>query len=148
MTLFDDRPATSDEATLARMGYEQELSRSFSPFANYALSFSIICILAGGITAFPAALGAGGGLSVAVGWAVGALFALLVALERHEHDVHFTRKVVREHQVAPLEVAHLDLWEQARRVRLRAHESRQAGNRHLQGGGEAEDGDGAHGGNR
>ncbi|MBK6421915.1 MAG: amino acid permease [Gemmatimonadetes bacterium] len=69
-----------DKQVLHRMGYAQELSRRMSLFSNFAISFSIICILAGGITAFPVALSAGGGFSVAVGWLVGGLFAMSVAL--------------------------------------------------------------------
>lgn len=65
-----------DRQVLHRM----ELSRRMSLFSNFATSFSIICILAGGITAFPVALSAGGGFSVAVGWLVGGLFAMSVAL--------------------------------------------------------------------
>jgi len=69
----------ADEALLEKMGYKQELSRRMKAFSNFAISFSIICVLAGGITAFPQALGAGGGFSVGIGWPIGALFALLVA---------------------------------------------------------------------
>ncbi|MGB7816685.1 MAG: amino acid permease [Methylotenera sp.] len=70
----------NDAAELKKMGYEQELLRHMSGFSNFAISFSIICILAGGITAFPQALGAGGGASVGIGWLLGALFATIVAL--------------------------------------------------------------------
>ncbi len=69
-----------DAAILKKMGYEQELHRHMSAFSNFAISFSIICILAGGITAFPQALGAGGGISIGIGWPLGALFAGIVAL--------------------------------------------------------------------
>ena len=55
-----------DAAILKKMGYEQELHRHMSAFSNFAISFSIICILAGGITAFPQALGAGGGTRRAI----------------------------------------------------------------------------------
>ena len=37
------------------MGYAQELARRMGGFSNFAISFSIICILAGGITSFPVA---------------------------------------------------------------------------------------------
>jgi len=70
---------TEDEKVLHGMGYAQELARRMSGFSNFAISFSIICILAGGITAFPVAFSAGGGFSVAVGWVIGGLFALIVA---------------------------------------------------------------------
>lgn len=70
---------TEDEKVLHSMGYAQELARRMSGFSNFAISFSIICILAGGITAFPVAFSAGGGFSVSVGWLVGGFFALVVA---------------------------------------------------------------------
>ncbi len=69
-----------DVAHLKKMGYEQELHRHMGAFSNFAISFSIICILAGGISAFPQALGAAGGASVGIGWLVGSLFAAVVAL--------------------------------------------------------------------
>lgn len=72
-------PLSEDERQLQGMGYAQELSRRMTGFSNFAISFSIICILAGGITAFPAALSAGGGASVGLGWVVGSAFVLLVA---------------------------------------------------------------------
>lgn len=61
------------------MGYAQELARRMSGFSNFAISFSIICILAGGIGAYTVALGAAGGASIGIGWIVGSVFALLVA---------------------------------------------------------------------
>lgn len=47
-----------DIKILHSMGYAQELSRRMGGFQNFAISFSIICILAGGITAFPLSLSA------------------------------------------------------------------------------------------
>ncbi len=38
---------TADEQRLAELGYKQELKRGWSGFSNFAISFSIICILAG-----------------------------------------------------------------------------------------------------
>jgi amino acid transporter len=70
---------SEDEKVLHNMGYAQELSRRMSGFSNFAISFSIICILAGGITAFPVAFSSGGGFSVAIGWLIGGIFALVVA---------------------------------------------------------------------
>lgn len=73
-------PHDADAKLLESMGYQQDLHRRMSKFSNFAVSFSIICILAGGITAFPTALGAAGGLSIGLGWIVGAAFATVVAL--------------------------------------------------------------------
>lgn len=68
-----------DKQVLHKLGYAQELSRRMSGFSNFAISFSIICILAGGISAFPAAfnaLGSGGAFLI---WLVGGVLALSVA---------------------------------------------------------------------
>ncbi|MCW8208174.1 amino acid permease [Verminephrobacter aporrectodeae subsp. tuberculatae] len=75
-----NQPIDEDVKTLHSMGYAQELARRMSGFANFAISFSIICILAGGITSFPQALSTGFGFQVFVGWIVGGCFALVVAL--------------------------------------------------------------------
>lgn len=69
-----------DTKVLHSMGYAQELARRMSGFSNFAISFSIICILAGGITSFPLAMATGGGFQATIGWIVGGVFALVVAL--------------------------------------------------------------------
>lgn len=69
-----------DTATLHRMGYAQELARRMGGFSNFAVAFSIICILAGGITSFQAGFSAAGPGGVFVGWIVGSVFALIVAM--------------------------------------------------------------------
>lgn len=70
----------ADAATLHKMGYAQELSRRMGGFSNFAVSFSIICILAGGITSFQVGFSTGGGFTTIIGWIVGSLFALIVGL--------------------------------------------------------------------
>jgi len=51
------------------MGYAQQLARRMSGFSNFAISFSIICILAGGITAFPLGFSSTGGAGLVwAGW--------------------------------------------------------------------------------
>ncbi len=79
MSGYTDDQHKQDTSVLHSMGYAQELSRRMSGFSNFAISFSIICILAGGIGAYTVALGAGGGGSIGIGWIVGSLFALVVA---------------------------------------------------------------------
>jgi amino acid transporter len=69
-----------DERTLARLGYAQELRRGMGAFSNYALSLSIICILAGGVTSFHLGLASVGGASIGLGWPLACAFALVVAL--------------------------------------------------------------------
>ncbi len=75
-----DKSMEHDKQVLHKMGYAQELSRRMSGFSNFAISFSIICILAGGISAFPAAfnaLGSGGAVLI---WLVGGVLAMSVAV--------------------------------------------------------------------
>jgi amino acid transporter len=69
-----------DERLLRALGYRQELARRMSGFSNFAISFSIICILAGGITSFHVGLCSAGGASVGLGWPLVCLFSLSVAL--------------------------------------------------------------------
>lgn len=69
-----------DERLLRELGYKQELSRRMSGFSNFAISLSIICILAGGITSFHVGLGSAGGASIGLGWPLVCLFSLTVAL--------------------------------------------------------------------
>jgi amino acid transporter len=68
-----------DVKVLHEMGYAQELTRRMGAFQNFAISFAIICIVAGGITAFPVALSSAGGAGIGFMWVVGSIFALLVA---------------------------------------------------------------------
>lgn len=68
-----------DVRTLHAMGYEQELKRGLGGYSNFALSFSIICILAGGVTSFHLGLCGAGGASIGLGWPVVSLFTLAVA---------------------------------------------------------------------
>jgi amino acid transporter len=77
--MADEQHHEADVKQLHSMGYAQELSRRMGLFQNFAISFSIICILAGGITAFPLSLSAAGGASLGIGWPIASIFALLVA---------------------------------------------------------------------
>jgi amino acid transporter len=72
-------PIGDDEQTLRRLGYAQELLRRMSGFSNFAISLSIICILAGGITSFHQGLCSVGGAAIGIGWPVACLFSLAVA---------------------------------------------------------------------
>src|SRR5277367_5842431 len=70
---------SDDLRRLHEMGYSQELARRLGSFSNFALSFSIICILAGGVTSFHLGLCSVGGASIGLGWPLVVLFALAVA---------------------------------------------------------------------
>jgi amino acid transporter len=76
----EEKTLAEDVATLERLGYAQELRRGMSGFSNYAISLSIICILAGGITSFHLGLCSVGGASIGLGWPLLCLFSLTVAL--------------------------------------------------------------------
>ncbi len=56
MANVDAAVASSDEQRLAELGYKQELSRTWSGFQNFAISFTIISILAGCFTTYGQAL--------------------------------------------------------------------------------------------
>jgi amino acid transporter len=74
------RTIAADEAELRRLGYSQELRRGMGGFSNFAVSLSIICILAGGVTSFHVGLCSVGGAAIGLGWPLCCLFSLLVAL--------------------------------------------------------------------
>ena len=67
-----------DERQLAQLGYSQELDRSWSGFSNFAISFSIISILAGCFTSFGLGWNNGGPAAIAWGWPILAAFILLI----------------------------------------------------------------------
>jgi amino acid transporter len=69
----------ADVAQLNRLGYQQELARRMSGFSNYAISLSIICILAGCVTSFSVGFCSVGGAAIGLGWPLACLFSLVVA---------------------------------------------------------------------
>jgi amino acid transporter len=75
---------TEDERKLAELGYKQELTRAWSSFTNFAISFTIISVLAGTFTNFSYEWNSGGPAAIAIGWPVLCVFVLLVALSMSE----------------------------------------------------------------
>jgi amino acid transporter len=73
-----------DEALLAKLGYKQELNRSWSGFSNFAISFSIISILAGCFTTFGQAWNNGGPIAISWGWPIIATFILIIGFTMSE----------------------------------------------------------------
>src|ERR1700752_5532269 len=69
-----------DEQLLATLGYTQELKRSWSGFSNFAISFSIISILAGCFTSFGLGWNNGGPAAIAWGWPIVSAFILIIGL--------------------------------------------------------------------
>ena len=73
-----------DEQQLAELGYKQELQRAWSGFTNFAISFTIISVLAGTFTTFGQAWNAGGPLAISIGWPLICAMVLLVAVSMAE----------------------------------------------------------------
>jgi amino acid transporter len=73
-----------DAERLAELGYKQELQRAWSGFSNFAISFTIISVLAGTFTTFGQAWNAGGPIAISIGWPVICALILLVALSMAE----------------------------------------------------------------
>jgi amino acid transporter len=67
-----------DEKRLAELGYKQELNRSWSGFSNFAISFSIISILAGCFTTFGVGWNNGGPAAISWGWPIVSVFILII----------------------------------------------------------------------
>jgi amino acid transporter len=74
----------ADEKRLAELGYKQELERGWTRFTNFAISFSIISVLAGCFTTFYVAWNNGGPIAISIGWPVIALIILTVAVSMAE----------------------------------------------------------------
>src|SRR5204863_9310586 len=77
---FTGHMSSDDTELLRSMGYAQELLRRMTAFSNFAISFSIICILAGGITSLQLGVSAVGGAAAGIVWPLGVAFSLVVAL--------------------------------------------------------------------
>lgn len=74
----------ADRKRLNELGYAQELNRKMGWFSNFAISFSIISILAGGTTTYYLAGFGGGPRMITIGWIIVGSFALLVGMAMAE----------------------------------------------------------------
>src|SRR4051794_41863849 len=68
-----------DERRLAELGYKQELDRGWTRFTNFAISFSIISVLAGCFTTFYVGWNNGGPIGISMGWPGIAVIILALA---------------------------------------------------------------------
>src|SRR3954469_11447134 len=73
-------PHLDDEAQLHKLGYAQELYRSMGGFQNFAISFTIISILAGCLTSYAIAFNQGGPVAITWGWLLVGIFCIFVSL--------------------------------------------------------------------
>jgi amino acid transporter len=74
----------SDEALLHRLGYAQVLYREMGGFSNFAISFTIISILAGCLTSYFIGFNNGGPVVIVWGWLLVGVFVTLVAMAMGE----------------------------------------------------------------
>ncbi len=68
-----------DERRLAEMGYKQDLNRAWSGFQNFAISFTIISVLAGCFTTYYQAWNNGGPVAISWGWPIISSAILIIA---------------------------------------------------------------------
>jgi amino acid transporter len=73
-----------DEQRLAELGYKQDLRRGWSSFSNFAISFTIISVLAGCFTTYGQAWNNGGPIAISWGWPIICGLILLVAFSMSE----------------------------------------------------------------
>jgi amino acid transporter len=74
----------SDEALLHRLGYAQVLYREMGGFSNFAISFTIISILAGCLTSYFIGFNNGGPVAITWGWLIIGGFSIIVAMTMGE----------------------------------------------------------------
>ncbi|CAN5215389.1 amino acid permease [soil metagenome] len=79
-TASGDTRHDEDTRQLHSMGYAQELARSMGGFSNFAISFSIICILSGGINSLAQATSGAGGAAIGIGWPLGCMISGVFAI--------------------------------------------------------------------
>jgi amino acid transporter len=80
MSDYSELDKKQDVHILHSMGYAQELERRMSSFSNFAISFSIICIMSGGINSLAQATSGAGGIAIGIGWPLGCLMSGFFAL--------------------------------------------------------------------
>src|SRR5919107_1279491 len=73
-----------DERRLAELGYNQDLQRAWSSFQNFAISFTIISVLAGCFTTYQQAFLNGGPIAISWGWPIICGLILIIALSMAE----------------------------------------------------------------
>jgi len=75
-----DQSGSDDENLLQKLGYAQVLMREMGGFSNFAISFTIISILAGTLTSYFIAFNNGGPVAITWGWLLVGGFCIVVAL--------------------------------------------------------------------
>lgn len=78
-TLTKEEQIRADTAQLHGMGYAQQLFRDMGGFSNFAISFTIISVLTGGLTLYSYGLNHGGPQQMGIGWLLVGIMVLVVA---------------------------------------------------------------------
>ena len=78
--MSDSEIRDRDEQKLAELGYKQELARAWSGFSNFAISFTIISVLAGCFTTYGQAWNNGGPVAISWAWPIIGGLILIIAL--------------------------------------------------------------------
>jgi amino acid transporter len=84
MSVTEPTSVGDDERRLAELGYEQSLHRGWSSFSNFAISFTVISVLAGCFTTYGQAWNNGGPIAISWGWPIICGLILLVAFSMSE----------------------------------------------------------------
>src|SRR5260370_38386093 len=84
-----DDVVRTDEKRLAELGYKQEIIRGWSSLTNFAISVTIISVLAGTFTNFSLAWNQGRPRGIAIGWAGMSAFVLLAGCCVAAHTVAY-----------------------------------------------------------
>jgi amino acid transporter len=82
--LDESQRHSDDESTLHKLGYAQVLYREMGGFSNFAISFTIISILAGCLTSYFIAFNSGGPVAVVWGWLLVGIMCTFVGLAMGE----------------------------------------------------------------
>ncbi|HEV2014522.1 MAG TPA: amino acid permease [Candidatus Dormibacteraeota bacterium] len=77
--LTKEEQIRADTARLHQMGYAQQLFRDMGGFSNFAISFTIISVLTGGLTLYSYGLIHGGPQQMGIGWLLVGVMVLVVA---------------------------------------------------------------------
>ncbi|HEX9096652.1 MAG TPA: amino acid permease [Candidatus Dormibacteraeota bacterium] len=78
-TVTKEEQIRADTARLHQMGYAQQLFRDMGGFSNFAISFTIISVLTGGLTLYSYGLNHGGPQQMGIGWLIVGAAVLVVA---------------------------------------------------------------------
>ena len=84
MPEVDTNTFPKTRSTSRSSGTQQDLNRSWSGFSNFAISFSIISILAGCFTNFGAGFNNGGPISISWSWPILGVFILIIGFTMSE----------------------------------------------------------------